>query len=243
MRTITFAKRNLKEIIRDPLSIIFISLLPLFLLFIFQQFNIPSDSYKLENFTPGIIIFSLSFITMFTSLLVSKDRKTSLLIRLKVSPMRPTEYIIGYTLSIIPIIICQDILLILSACLLGLKFTGFLLLAIPVSIIISLFFINCGILIGTLFSEKASSGISSIIIQLLCFTSELYFPIEALGKTFATICKYLPFYNALNIIKRIMNNNPLNLKEIIIYLIYTIISIIIVIIIFNKENKKRGKHE
>ena len=36
MRTINFAKRNFKEIIRDPLSIVFAILLPLFLLFIFQ---------------------------------------------------------------------------------------------------------------------------------------------------------------------------------------------------------------
>jgi hypothetical protein len=35
MRIINFAKRNFKEIIRDPLSIIFAILLPLFLLFIF----------------------------------------------------------------------------------------------------------------------------------------------------------------------------------------------------------------
>ena len=52
MRIINFAKRNFKEIIRDPLSIIFAILLPLFLLFIFQQFNIPSENYKLEKFTP-----------------------------------------------------------------------------------------------------------------------------------------------------------------------------------------------
>lgn len=60
MRTISFAKRNIKELIRDPLSIIFSIILPLFLLIIFQQFNIPSEVYKLENFTPGIIIFSFS---------------------------------------------------------------------------------------------------------------------------------------------------------------------------------------
>lgn len=41
MRTLNFAKRNFKEIIRDPLSIIFAIILPLFLLFIFQQFKIP----------------------------------------------------------------------------------------------------------------------------------------------------------------------------------------------------------
>ena len=74
MRTLNFAKRNFKEIIRDPLSIIFSVLLPLFLLFIFKQINIPNESYELHNFTPGIVVFGVSFITLFTAMLVSKDR-------------------------------------------------------------------------------------------------------------------------------------------------------------------------
>ena len=67
MRTIIFAKRNFKEIVRDPVSIIFAVILPLFLLYIFQQFKIPNEIYNIENFTPGIIIFSQAFITMFTA--------------------------------------------------------------------------------------------------------------------------------------------------------------------------------
>ena len=82
MRTINFAKRNFKELVRDPLSLVFEILLPIFLLFIFQQFNIPSESFLLNNFTPGIIIFGFSFITLFTANLVAKDRESSLLIRL-----------------------------------------------------------------------------------------------------------------------------------------------------------------
>ena len=57
MRILNFAKRNFKEIIRDPLSIVFAILLPLFLLFIFKQINIPSENYELKNFTSGIIVF------------------------------------------------------------------------------------------------------------------------------------------------------------------------------------------
>ena len=62
MRILNFAKRNFKEIVRDPLSLIFAIILPLFLLFIFQQINIPSESYNIENFTPGIVIFGFSFV-------------------------------------------------------------------------------------------------------------------------------------------------------------------------------------
>ena len=115
MRTLNFAKRNFKEIIRDPLSIIFAIILPLFLLFIFQQFKIPSENYNLENFTPGIIVFGFSFITLFTGMLVSKDRTTSLLVRLGTSPMKPIEYILGYMLSILPIILLQNVLFFILA--------------------------------------------------------------------------------------------------------------------------------
>ena len=100
MRTIIFAKRNFKEIVRDPVSIIFAVILPLFLLYIFQQFKIPNEIYNIENFTPGIIIFSLAFITMFTASLVAKDRCSSLTARLGVSPMKSINYIISNSFNI-----------------------------------------------------------------------------------------------------------------------------------------------
>ena len=114
MRTINFAKRNLKELIRDPLSIVFSIILPIFLLYIFQQFKIPNESYKLQNFTPGIIIFSLAFITMFTASLVAKDRCSSLTARFGVSPMKSINYILGYILSVIPLILIQNILFLMK---------------------------------------------------------------------------------------------------------------------------------
>ena len=161
MRILNFAKRNFKEIIRDPLSIIFSVLLPLFLLFIFEQINIPNESYELHNFTPGIVIFGFSFITLFTAMLVSKDRTSSLLIRLGISPMKPIEYILGYMLSIIPLILIQNVLFFILAIVLGLSFSINIIWAILISIVIAILFITIGIILGSLFSEKASSGISS----------------------------------------------------------------------------------
>ena len=101
MKSLSFAKRNFKEIIRDPLTLIFAILLPLFLLFIFQQFDIPSEIYSINNFAPSIIIFGYAFITLFTASLIAKDRSTSLLSRLYASPLKSKEYILGYTLSLL----------------------------------------------------------------------------------------------------------------------------------------------
>jgi hypothetical protein len=243
MRTLNFAKRNFKEIIRDPLSIIFAIVLPLFLLFIFQQFKIPNDAYKLENFTPGIMIFSFSFITLFTAMLISKDRTTSLLTRLGISPMKPIEYILGYMISFIPIILLQNILLFIIAIFLGLQFSINIIWTVLASIIIAVLFIAMGILIGSLVSDKAASGVSSIIIQLVCFTSGMYFPKEMLGDTYAKICEFLPFDSALTITKGILNNNieTITTQNIIVFCIYTIIILALATRMFRIKMKSDNK--
>lgn len=237
MRILNFAKRNFKELIRDPLSLAFEIVLPIFLLFIFQQFNIPSESFKLENFTPGIIIFGFSFITLFTATLIAKDRSSSFLIRLGVSPMKSSDFILGYILSLIPIIIIQDILFFIVAILLGLEFSISIFYTILVSIIISILFILFGIIIGSLVSEKASGGVGSIIVQLVSFTSGMYFSKDLVGNVFAKICEILPFESSLNIIKAVLNNNYnlMNMNNIIIFTIYLILMLVLAIIIFKKR--------
>ena len=237
MRTLNFAKRNFKEIIRHPLSIIFSVLLPLFLLFIFKQINIPNESYELHNFTPGIVVFGFPFITLFTAMLVSKDRTSSLLIRLGISPMKPIGYILGYMLSIIPLILIQNVLFFILAIALGLSFSINIIWAILISIVVAILFIAIGIILGSLFSEKASSGISSIVVQLVCFTSGMYFPRELLGDVFSRICEYLPFESCVTIIKGVMNANleSITIRNIIVFSIYTILALIISILIFKEK--------
>ena len=237
MRVLNFAKRNFKEIVRDPLSLIFAIILPLFLLFIFQQINIPSESYNIENFTPGIVIFGFSFITLFTATLVAKDRSTSLLIRLGISPMKSVDYILGYMLSILPMILIQNILFFALALILKLSFTPYILLAILISVFISIIFISLGLIIGSLVSEKASSGISSIVVQLVAFTSGMYFPLELLGNGFATVCKVLPFESCVTILKAFVNANftLIEPRNIIVLLVYTILILVASILIFKKK--------
>ncbi len=237
MRMINFAKRNFKELIRDPLSLVFEIILPLFLLFIFQQFDIPADNYKLENFTPSIILFGFSFITLFSATLISKDRTSSFLIRLGTSPMKSSDFILGYILSLLPIVLIQNILFFLVAIMMGLEFSINILLTILVSMVISILFISLGILIGSLVSEKGTGGLGSIIVQLVCFTSGMYFPKEVMGDIFIVICKILPFEACLNIIQGTLHNDysNLSLTHIIVFLIYFITILLLSIIVFKKR--------
>ena len=86
MRMLVFAKRNVKEIVRDPLTLFFGIAFPsiLLLLLTIIQHNVPAEAspFPAERLTPSITIFGLSFITLFSALIVSKDRSGSLLQRL-----------------------------------------------------------------------------------------------------------------------------------------------------------------
>ena len=107
-RMFFFASRNRKEMLRDPLSLIFGVGFPVVLLILLHiiQSNIPQEAnmnlFDLTNLTPGIGVFGLSFIALFAAMLISKDRTTSLMLRLFASPLRGWQFILGYLLPLVP---------------------------------------------------------------------------------------------------------------------------------------------
>ncbi len=239
MRCLTFFKRNFLEIARDPLSIIFTLILPLFLLFIFQQFDIPNSAYLLENFTPGIIVFSFSFISMFTATLLAKDRNTSFLTRLSTSPMRPVEYIVGYALALLPLVFTQVVLFFSLALILGLEFSVGVIFVLLCSFPISILFIALGLIIGTFTSEKSSAGVSSVIVQVVAFTSGMWFSGDMVGSGFNAFCEALPFSASVNILRGLLIGGEILPRSILIFIGYTIVAAMIAIVLFRKQVTNR----
>ena len=80
MRMLTFANRNTKEILRDPLTLIFGLGFPLILILLLSaiQANIPVKLFEIQHLTPGITVFGLAFMTLFSATLIAKDRESSL---------------------------------------------------------------------------------------------------------------------------------------------------------------------
>ena len=97
MRLLTFSKRCAKEIVRDPINILFGLGFPLVLLLLLStmQSNIPVPLFEIESLAPGVAVFGLSFITLFSATLLSKDRESSFLERLYTTPLKPCEFILG----------------------------------------------------------------------------------------------------------------------------------------------------
>ena len=102
MRMLAFAKRCAKEILRDPINLIFGLGFPLVLLVLLSaiQANIPVSLFEIDTLTPGITVFGLSFITMFSASLIAKDRETAFLQRLYTTPLTGFDFILGYMLPL-----------------------------------------------------------------------------------------------------------------------------------------------
>ena len=112
MRTMTFANRCAKEILRDPLNMGFGLGFPLVLLVLLSaiQSNIQVDLFEIDTLTPGITVFGLSFMTLFSATLVAKDKESAFLQRLYATPLTGFDFILGYMLPILPIAIGQIII-------------------------------------------------------------------------------------------------------------------------------------
>jgi len=208
MRSIVFSKRTAKEILRDPLTFIFCLGFPLVMLVIMTIVNesIPKEAqmviFNIEYLAPGIVIFGLTFIMQFTCLQVSKDRSTAFLSRLYASPMKPVDFIIGYTLPIMVIAILQCVVTFIASVIVAI-IAGEnlnvlnLLLAVIVNIPAALLFLGLGMLFGTLLNDKAAPGICSILITVACLLGGIWMDVDALGGTFMKISHILPFYQSV----------------------------------------------
>ena len=77
MRAAAFAKRNLKELLRDPLTLFFGLGFPLVLLVLMNviQRNVPVHIFELETLAPGIALFGLTFLALFSGLLLDNMRQ------------------------------------------------------------------------------------------------------------------------------------------------------------------------
>lgn len=201
-KMLSFADRTMKEILRDPLTLGFGLGFPVILLLLLSliQANIPVEMFELTHLTPGITIFGLSFITLFSAQLISKDRTSSLLTRLYTTPLKATDFILGYLLPIIPLCLAQTVICYIVALILGLHFTINTLWAILMNLVPSFFYIALGLLCGSALTEKQVGGIcGALLTNLSAWLSGIWFDIDMLGKVFMRIANALPFIHAVEL--------------------------------------------
>ena len=200
MRALTFASRNTKEITRDILALLFGIVFPIVLLVLLAAINkgIPQgygpDLFEIEKLAPGITVFGLSFLSLFSSMLIAKDRSTSFMLRLFTSPLKPADFIIGYTVPLLPMAIVQSLVCYAAALIFGLPLGVNLIVAVVVNIPIAVVFISLGLLFGSILNEKAVGGV--LLTNLSAWLSNIRFDTAMVGGAFEAVANCLPFSHA-----------------------------------------------
>ena len=210
MRLLTFASRNAKEILRDPLTMFFGLGFPIILILLLSaiQANVPVSLFEIGHLTPGITVFGLAFMTLFSATLIAKDRETALMQRLYTTPLKAGDFILGYALPIIPIAIAQSVICYVVAIILGLKITISILWAILFIIPISIFFIALGLLFGSILNVKQVGGIcGALLTNLTAWLSGVWFDLELVGGTFKKIANLFPFVHAVDLERAVLAGN------------------------------------
>ena len=199
MKMFTFAKRCMKEILRDPINVGFGLGFPLVLLLLLStiQANIPVDLFEIDTLTPGITVFGLSFMTLFSATLVAKDRESALLQRLYTTPLSGLDFILGYMLPLLPIAIGQTVICYLFAIPLGLTVSVNIVYAILGIIPMAIFNIALGLLCGSMYGVKQVGGIcGALLTNLSAWLSGVWFDLELVGGVFEKVANALPFMHA-----------------------------------------------
>ena len=243
MRMLTFANRNTKEILRDPLTVVFGLGFPLVLILLLSaiQANVPVSLFEIQHLTPGITVFGLSFITLFSATLIAKDRGSSLLQRLYTTPLTPLDFILGYTLPIIPFAVAQSIICYIVAIALGLHITVNILLAILFIIPTSLLFIALGLLFGSILTDKQVGGIcGALLTNLSAWLSGTWFDLKLVGGAFQKIAYALPFVHAVEMERAILVGNFSDVLPHFLWVLgYAIVALSAAVLLFLRQMKKQ----
>lgn len=200
MRMRTFSARCAKEILRDPLNLLFGLGFPLVILLLLSaiQANIPVSLFEIDTLTPGISVFGLSFMTLFAATLVAKDRESAFLQRLYTTPLTGVEFILGYMLPILPIALGQTIICYLAAVPLGLTPSVNILYAVIGMIPMAVFHIGLGVLCGSVLGVKQVGGLcGALLTNLSAWLSGVWFDLKLVGGGFQKLANALPFVHAV----------------------------------------------
>jgi ABC-2 type transport system permease protein len=238
---LTFANRNRKEILRDPLNLAFGLGFPLVLIVLLSviQANIPVPLFEIQHLTPGVTIFGLSFMTLFSAMIVAKDRSSALLQRLYTTPMTAFDFILGYTLPMIPIALAQSVICYIAAIFLGLEISANILLAILGTIPAALLFIALGLLCGSVFNDKQVGGIcGALLTNLSAWLSGIWFDLSLVGGVFEKIANFFPFVHAVEMTRALLAGNYTDIFQHIWWVLgYASIAIIAAVFLFLKQMK------
>ena len=128
-----------------------------------------------------------------------RDRTRGFLSRLMTTPARPSDFIFGYSLPFIPVIIISIAIYLGVGILMGLSIIGNFGLAFLILFIIGICCLGIGMILGTLAkSEDQASAAPFIFIVPVAMISGGWWSVEQMPSVIKSIAEALPFLHAMD---------------------------------------------
>lgn len=237
MKLIGLAERNLKEISRDPVSMILGLFMPIVFLFLFTSINkrLPIDLFTPQSLTPAVIVFGYGFYIMFAATLLAKDRQSAFLIRLYTTPLRPSDFILSYILPFFPMLLLQTVLCFVCGILMGASFVN-IGAALVVFLLLGITCISLGVLMGALLTVGQVSAVGSLFITVISLMSGAWMDLKLVGGVFEQIGYAMPFAHAIDATRAILKGGSLGAESTPLLLLggYAIASTILAVLAFRR---------
>lgn len=244
MKIISLSSRNIKEIYRDPVSMLLGFGMPLALLILFSSINkrVPLEIFSPQSMTPGIIVFCFTFLIMFSAILLAKDRQTAFLTRLFTTPLKSTDFIFSYMLPFLPLSLVQVVVCLIVGLFMGAHFTN-VLLATLIFLLVATICVSIGMILGSLLTLNQVSGIGSLLITLIALLSGAWIDLKMIGGFLKNLGYVLPFAHAVDASRNLLMGSSFSevLTNFYIILLYTIVLVILAILSFRWRMTKGTK--
>ncbi len=241
MKFYSLYSRNLKEIYRDPISIVLGLGMPILLLVLFSSIhkNIQVAMFHPQSMTPAVIIIGFGFLTLFSATLLAKDTQSAFLARLFTTPLKPSDYILSYILPFIPLAFFQTLICMLVGTMLGATYSN-MLMSLLLFLFLALTCISSGIIFGSLFTVNQVSGVGALFITTISLFSGAWMNLKVVGGIFETIGYALPFAHAVDASKGLLSGTSFSdiSGNFYMVLIYTFVLFILAIVSFKWRMKK-----
>ena len=208
MKVISLSGRNMKEIYRDPVSMLLGLAMPIAFLLLFSSIYKKAglEMFSPQMLTPGIIIFCFAFLIMFSAILLARDKESALLTRLLTAPLKSSDFILAYILPFLPLALFQTVICLIVGAILGATFHN-IILACIIFFFAALICISLGMILGSIFTVNQVSGVGSVLVTAIGLFCGAWAPLKMMGGIFETIGYALPFAHAVDAAKVLLNGS------------------------------------
>jgi len=156
---------------------------------------------------PGIAVFGLMILISTAAEIIAGDREKGFLSRMFTTPAKPWDFILGYALPFIPVLIVSTLIYLGVGMALGLTVVGNLGHAFLIFFLIGLCSIGIGMIVGSLVKSESQAGVSWLFVVPIAMISGAWFTVEFMPSALRSVAGALPFIHAIDASRAIINGS------------------------------------